>query len=77
MSRRARIPLGSCTMSVVTQNAGPLYATRDESTRAFVAGSFMATVVAFARGLLADFPATDFAMPTIYGTQAASVILAP
>lgn len=41
MSRRARTPPGSSTKSVLTQNASPRYATRDEITRALEADLFL------------------------------------
>src|SRR5262249_8907917 len=42
MSRRPTMPEGSRTWSVVTQNAGPRYTSREESTRALGLSDFVA-----------------------------------
>jgi hypothetical protein len=60
-SRRARMPLGSSTWSVVTQNAGPLYASLEEITWAFVElAEFF-----FEEPLVLVFSAADFGMQSI------------
>jgi hypothetical protein len=56
MSRRARIPLGSSTVSVVTQNAGPWYVSLEEITRAFFEwGEFLFVRIGFLVFIAADF----------------------
>jgi hypothetical protein len=51
MSRLARTPFGSCTWSVVTQNAGPRYTVREEITLTLLEEDFflLETVFDFAR----------------------------
>jgi hypothetical protein len=60
------MPLGSSTWSVVTQNAGPLYASLEERTKALVElREFF-----LEEGLVLVFIAADFGMQSIISEKA-------
>lgn len=61
-------------MSVVTQNAGPSYATRDERTRAFVVAGFLTVVCDRIWDFVADLRAGLFAMQSIYGIKRTPIV---